>query len=110
MLDAEGADDDVRGLADRDAQSPQRAIISGGATSEIDIQKRHQNILAQSAFDTRGTGLVPGALENLKQNEIADKERLATGGGFQFRGRRRSMATQMRDPDGAIDENHNRRG
>ena len=44
-------------------------------------------------------GLIPGTLENLEQNEIADQERLSAGGGFQFRGRRRSMAAQMRNPN-----------
>jgi len=110
MLDAEGADDDVGRLRDRDAQAPQRTIIPSGARSEIGVQKRHERIPAQSAFDARGMGPIPGALENLEQNEIADQERLSTGGSFQFRGCGGSMAAQMRDPDGAIDENHDRRG
>ncbi len=110
MLDAESADDDIGRLADRDAQPPQRAIIPGGARSEIAIQKPHERIPAQSALDARGMGRIPGSLENLEQNEIADQERLPTGGGFQLQGCGRSMAAQMRDPDGTIDENHDRRG
>lgn len=110
MLDTEGADDEVGRLADRDAQPPQRTIIPRGVRREIGIQKRHERIPAQSAFDARSMGLIPGALENLEQNEVADQERLTTGGGFQLRGCERSMAAQMGDPDGAVDKNHNRRG
>ncbi len=110
MLDAERADDDVGCLADRDASLSQLAIIAGGARGKIGIQKRHESIVAQSAFEARGMGLVPRALKDLEQNEIADQEGFTAGGGFQFGNGRRSMAAQVRNPDGAIDENHDRRG
>ena len=42
MFDAEGADDDVGRLADRDAQFSQLAIIPGSARREISIQKWYE--------------------------------------------------------------------
>jgi hypothetical protein len=53
-------------------------------------------------------GLVSGALENLKQDEVADQERFSAGGGFESHGCRRLMAPQLGNPDGAIDEYHDR--
>src|SRR4051812_34647124 len=41
VLDAEGADYDVGGLADRDAEISQLAIIAGSARSQIGVQERH---------------------------------------------------------------------
>ena len=110
MLDAEGADDDVGRLANRDAQISQLAIVPGGARGKGGIQERHESISAQSAFNARRMGLVPCALKDLEQDEIANQERFPTGSGFQFGGCWRSMAAQMRDPDGAVDENHDLRG
>jgi len=110
MLDAECADDDVGRLADRDAQFSQLAIVPGGARGKIGIQKRHESIPAQSPFNAPSMSLIPGALKDLEQDEIANQERFPTGGGFQFGSCWRSMAAQMRDPDGAVDENHDLRG
>ncbi len=50
--------------------------------------------------------LITGALKNLEQDEIADQKRFLTRGGLQFGSCPRSMAAEMRDPDGAVDENH----
>ena len=72
ILDTEGADDDVRRLADRNAQFSQLAVVPGGMRGKIGIQKRHENISAQSAFNAGGVRLVPGALKNLEQDEITD--------------------------------------
>lgn len=109
VLDAVRADDDVGCLADRDAEFPQLAIVTGGAGGQIGIQKRHYRILAQSAFDARGMGLVSRTLENLEQYEIADEERFSTGDGFQLGGCRCSIAAQVCYPYRAVDENHDRR-
>ncbi len=109
MFDAEGADDDVGCLADRNAQFPQLAIISRGTRGEGRVQKRHDSVPAQAALDARSMDLVSGALENLKQNEVADQERLPARGRHEPGGRRRLMAPQMRNPDRAIDQNHDRR-
>ena len=106
MLDAESADDDVRGLADGDAQRPQLAIIAGGTGREITIEKRYDRIPAQSALDALSMGFVPGTLKDLEQDKIADQQRFTAGCGFQFGNRRRSMSAQVRDPDGAINEDH----
>jgi hypothetical protein len=61
-FDAEGADDDVSGLADRDAEFSQLAIVAGGTRCQVGVQKRDEGINAQSAFNARRVGLVPGAL------------------------------------------------
>ena len=87
----------------------QLAIVPGGASGKIGIQKRHESIPTQFAFDPRSMRLIPGALKNFEQDEIADQKRFATGSGLEFGSCRRSMATEMRDPDGAVDENHDRR-
>src|SRR5258708_6504000 len=110
MLDAEGTNDDVGRLANRDTQISEFAIVAGGARGKGGIQERHESISTQSAFDTRRMGLVPCALKDLEQDEIADQKRFAAGGGLQFGNGRGSMAAQVRDPDRAIDENHARRG
>src|SRR5258708_7946086 len=48
MLDAEGPDNDIGRLADRDAQLSQLAIVSGSARGKIGIEERHESIPAQS--------------------------------------------------------------
>ena len=63
ILNAEGTDNDINRLSDRNAQFPQRAIISGGARGKIGIQKRHDSVPAQPAFDACCMDLVSGALE-----------------------------------------------
>jgi hypothetical protein len=72
VLDAVGGDDDVSRLSDRNSQSPQLAIISGGTRRKIGIQKRHDCVSTQPAFDACSMRLVSGALENLEQDEVAD--------------------------------------
>src|SRR5260370_4014839 len=57
-----------------------------------------------------GMGVVPSALKNFEQDEIADQEWFPCNGFLQFGGSHRAMAAQVRDPDGAIDKNHDRRG
>ena len=102
---AESADDDAGGLADRDAQFSQLAAVPSGARGQIGTQQRHNHILTQSTLNMRGMGLVPCALEDFEQDEVADQPRLSCrlppAGG-----RQRSIAAQMRDPDGAVDKNH----
>lgn len=110
MFDAKGADDNVGCFPDRDAQFSQLAVISGDTRGQIGIQKRHNRELAQSTFNARGMGVVPGALKDFEQDEITNQERLSCNGFLQFVGRRRAMPAQMRNPDGAIDEYHDRRG
>ncbi len=106
VLDAESADDNVGRLADRDAQSSQGAVITGGADGEIRAQEMHEGISTQCMFNTHGMFLIAGALKDLEQNEVANQQRLATCCGLKFGGRRCSMALQMCDPYGAIDEDH----
>ena len=64
MFDAKRADDDVHGLADRDAEIPQLAVVSGGSWGEIGVEKRHDIETAQTAFDTRRMKIVSRALKN----------------------------------------------
>jgi len=107
-FDAEGADDDVGGLADCDAQFSQLAIVAGGTRGQVGVQERDESITAQSAFNARRVGLVPSALKDFEQDEITDQEWFPRGCGFEFRGRQRSMAAQVRNPDGGVDENQRR--
>jgi len=109
-FDAKGADDDVGCFPDGDAQFSQLAIVPGGTRDQIGVQESYNRILAQATFDARGMGVVPSALKDFEQDKIADQERLPYNGFLQLRGRRRAMAAQIRDPDGAIDKNHDRRG
>jgi hypothetical protein len=74
-FDAKRADDNVGGLTDGDAQLPQLAAVPGGARGKIGVQHGHKGIPPQSLFNMRGMGLVPGALENVEQDEVADQER-----------------------------------
>src|SRR5579863_8478818 len=83
-LDTEGANDDVGRFADRDAQVSQPAIVPGGARGKIGIQKRHESIPTQFAFNPRSMGFISGALKNFEQDEVADQKRFPTGGRFQF--------------------------
>jgi hypothetical protein len=86
MFDAKRANDDVRGLADRDSKVRQLAIIPGSSRGEISVEKGHNLEPAQTTLDARGMNLVPSALKNFKQNEIADKYRFAAGRSFQLGG------------------------
>jgi hypothetical protein len=106
VFEAERADDDVGGLADRNAQFSQSAIVPSGARGQLGVQQRHKHELTQSTFNPRGMGLVPSALEDFKQDKVADQEWLSRRRGRQFGGRYRSIAAQMRDPDRAVDKDH----
>ena len=108
VFDTKGTDDNVGGLADRDAEFSQFAIIPGGARGQIGIQKRHESILAQPVFDALRMGLVPSAQKDFEQDKIADQEQFTCSRSFQFGCRQRSMAAQVRDPDRVVDENHDR--
>ncbi len=86
-FDAKRSDDDVRCLPDRYAEVSQVAIIASGQRGQFVVEERHKGKLAQSPFDPRRMGLVPGALKNLEQNEIADQDRFASDSSFEFGGR-----------------------
>src|ERR1700734_1523791 len=105
VLDAECADDEVCCLANRNAQISQRAVLPSDWRREVGLQKRHDDILAQSLFDASGMGFVPSALENFEQDEVADQKRFLRRR-LQFRGCLGLEAAQMRDPDRRVDENH----
>ena len=107
MLDAKRADDDVRGLPDRYAEFPQFTTVPGGARGQIGIEERHERKPAQFEFDARRMGLVPSALKNFEQDEIADQDWFASGRRFQFGGRVRARSAKVDYPDGAVDKNHN---
>jgi hypothetical protein len=55
-------------------------------------------------------GVVPSAPKDFEQDEMTKEERFPCNDFLQFVGRRRAMPAQVRNPDGAIDENHDRRG
>jgi len=105
-FDAEGPDDDICGLADREAELPQLAIVAGGSGGEIGVQKWHESISTQFAFNARGVSVVTSALQNLEQDEVTDQERLSRGRCFQLGRRRSSKAPQVRDPNRAVDKDH----
>jgi hypothetical protein len=106
VFDAESADNDVGGLANRNAQFSQPAIVPSGAGGQIGAQQGHEHVLTQFPFNTGGMGLVPSALEDFEQDKVADQERLARRRRRQFGGLYRSIAAQMRDPDRAVDQDH----
>src|SRR5215471_5804824 len=54
-------------------------------------------------------GLVSGALKDLEQDQVADQKRLSTGDDLEFGCRRGPLTAQMRDPNGAVHEDHLRR-
>jgi len=99
IFDAERADGNVGGFADRDADLPQLTIIPRGARDQVGVQERYDGKLAQAAFNARGMSLIPGALKNFEKNEITNQKRLVGGRFSQFDRRRRPIATQVRDPD-----------
>ena len=74
MFDAEGADDDVDCLTDRDAPVSQHAIIPCRSRSELAVQHRHDSIHAQFALDTRRMEFVASTLQDFEQDEIADQK------------------------------------
>jgi hypothetical protein len=80
MLDAKGADDDVGCFPDRDAQFSQPAMVPGGASGQMGIQKAHNRVLAQPALNARGMGVIPSALKDFEQDQIADQERFPCNG------------------------------
>ena len=88
-LDAKRADDDVVRLADRYSHISETTIVPRGARREIGVEERHDFEAAQAAFDARRVKVVPRALKNFEQNEIADKDRLRGHRNFEFHSRRR---------------------
>lgn len=85
-----------------------RSLSLGGARGEIGIEKREEDMLAQIALDAHGVGIVPRALKNLKEDQVADKQPFQPRRSLELGGRRRLMAAQVGDPDRTVDENHGR--
>src|ERR1700722_5305631 len=108
-LNAKRADNDVVRFADRYSHIPETTIVPRGPRGEIVVEERHDLEAPQAAFDARRVRLVASALKNFKQNEVANKDRLEGHRSFKFRGRRRQRPPKVRDPDRAIDQDHNGR-
>ena len=88
-FNAKRADNDVVRFADRYSHIPEATIVPRGARGEIGVEERHDLEAAQAALDTRRGKLIASALKNLKQNEVANKDRFGRHRSFEFRGRRR---------------------
>lgn len=110
VFDGVGADYDIGGLADRDAEPAQRATVSGSSRGKVRVQERHHGKLTKAALDTRSMYVVSRSLEEFEQSEITDQKRLSASRFFQLDSCRCPMAAQMRDPDGAVDKDHERAG
>lgn len=108
VLDAKSADDDIGRLADCDAASSQLTIIAGGARGQINVQEGHEHILAECALDPSRMSVVASALEDFEQDKVADQQRLPASESFQLAGGGGLLASQMCDPNGAVDQNHGR--
>lgn len=106
MLDTECRYHKVRRFADRDPDAPQPAIVARDAGSKVAIQERYNDVIAQRTLDPYGMRLVPCPLEDFEQDEVADQKRFPTRGGLQLRRGRRLEPTQMGNPHGAVDEDH----
>jgi hypothetical protein len=53
-FDAKGADDDVGGFADGDAQFPQPSIVAGGLRRQCIVEQRNDGRATQCSLDARG--------------------------------------------------------
>ncbi len=74
VLDAKRANDQVNGLADRDALSPQGTIIVCRLDRDFRVEHPDNIEVVQLAGDPLSMSLVPCALQDLKQHNIADQE------------------------------------
>jgi hypothetical protein len=64
--------------------------------------------MAQCALDARGMGLVASALKDLKQDEVAEQEKFARGGGFRSSRRRRCATAEEGIQTGAPSDRRSR--
>lgn len=107
--DTERADDDVNGFARRLAQAAQGPIKPGRFDGRLIVQQRFNLEDAKRGFDLRGVRLIARALQTFKQDQIADDDVVRRGNRPQFRDRRTGLIAKMRNPDRAIDNDHEAR-
>ena len=74
--DAEGADDQVDGLAYGDAASTQAPVVHRTLDGEIRIEHGRYVEPPQRALDPMRLALARNALQNLQQHHVADQQRL----------------------------------
>ena len=106
VLDAIGADDQIGRLADRDAEAAQQAIIRGRLNGEHRAQHLHHFKLAEIIVHATGVCGVSRSLQDLQQNQITHQKANVEVQRRKFPHWRGVDASEMCDPDGAVDDGH----
>ena len=99
--DAECADDHVDRLPDGDATRPQEPVIAGSLDGDRFVEHRRDGKMPQGALDPGGMSVVPGALQDFEENEIAGQDPVVVGFNqlAQPDNRRGLKASQVSDPN-----------
>src|SRR5579859_5186935 len=106
IFDAKRRDKEIDRLADRNALTPQKAIVRSGFAGQV---RRYQgdNIEApERLFDRRGFAVGPKALQYLAEYQVADEQRRETDQAPQGSDLSGLPIIQMIDPDRRIDQDH----
>ena len=83
VLDAVGADDQIRRLADRAVGSPQDAVVSRHLNRQGFTEHRHNLEVTQLAAKSRGMRFVACASQHLQQDDVAHQKLFLTEQGAQ---------------------------
>ena len=109
FIDAEGADDDVDGLAYRDAGLAQLPVPAGGPVCPLAPQKIEVR-QARHGAPCRGEVRVgPKALKHFQQDQVAGCGGLGAQQGVQMVGLGRLNSIEVVDPDTGVDQDHRSR-
>jgi hypothetical protein len=99
VLDAICADDEASHFSDCNPASPKTAIIGCRLRCEIRIQHGNDREATEPFFDPQCVRRVPGALQNLEQDQVAKQRSQFWLKRFQLADRLRRCSTEIGDPD-----------
>ncbi len=108
--DAKRPNDYVGGFSHRDAKGAQSPIVCRRFDRDFIVEQGSERKPAQPTLQAIRVGVVLRALQDFQQNEIAKENDLFRGEGLKFQRLRICAPAQMRDPDGAVDEDQAARG
>lgn len=106
MLDAERRNDEVDGLADRNAATAQHSIIRGCFHCEGLVKHCLDWKSPKSALEPQCMSAVPRAAQNFEQHKIPNNDLVLVNDLIQLTNGARIGATNLSDPDRAIDNDH----
>src|SRR5262249_30898174 len=106
VRDAPAADDEIDGLAESNALGAQGAVERCSSHRLIDAKHRYEIELPQRTLNGLGFAFRWHTQQDFAEDHVADDQRLYTDERAKLRHLRRGCASQVIDPNRAIDDDH----